>query len=119
MNLKKSLTVGIVLTLIGLVLWESYWRTQTDYYTAYLEDDRHLWAEHRAQVETATSNDIVLLGASRTGYNFNTLVWEETQGVKPINLSANGKPFTPFFEDIVNNTDFSGTLVIGGTYCYF
>ena len=113
MNLKKSITIGILLSLIGLVLWESYWRTQTDYYTAYLEDDRNLWAEHRAQVETATSNDIIILGASRTGYNFNTHIWKKTQGVKPINLSANGKPFTPFFKDIVNNTDFNGTLVIG------
>lgn len=113
MNLKKSLIIGILLSLTALVAWELHWMSKTDYYTAYLEDDRNLWAEHRAKVETATPNDIILLGASRTGYNFNTHVWEETQGVKPINLSANGKPFTPFFEDIVNNTDFNGTLVIG------
>ncbi|RED44958.1 hypothetical protein [Seonamhaeicola aphaedonensis] len=113
MKLKQSFIIALILTLIALTIWELYWRTQTDYYIAYLEDDRNLWAEERSKVETATSKDIILLGASRTGYNFNTHIWEETQGIKPINLSANGKPFTPFFEDIVNNTDFNGTLVIG------
>lgn len=113
MNLNTSLITAIILSIIGLTLWELHWRSIPEYYIAYLEDDRNLWAEERAKVETATSEDIILLGASRTGYNFNTHVWKDTQGIKPINLSTNGKPFTPFFEDIVNNTSFKGTLVIG------
>ncbi|WP_242203645.1 hypothetical protein [Aestuariivivens insulae] len=115
MNLKTSLITALALSIIALTLWEFYWRSKPEYYIAYLEDDRNLWAEQRLKVETATSKDIILLGASRTGYNFNTHIWEETQGIKPINLSANGKPPGPFFEDIVNNTTFNGTIVFGVT----
>jgi hypothetical protein len=113
MNLKKSLILAILMSSIGLIIWECYWRTKPEYYTAYLEDDRNLWSEQRAKVDDLTSDDVILIGASRTGYNLNTHVWEETQGIKPIHLSANGKPPGPFLEDIVNNTSFNGTIVMG------
>ncbi|TNJ43201.1 hypothetical protein KFZ70_10965 [Tamlana fucoidanivorans] len=115
MKLKQSFTFALVLTIASITIWELYWRTQTDYYIAYLEDDRNLWSQERAKVEKATSEDIILLGASRTGYNFNTHAWEDTQGIKPINLTGNGKPPQPFIEDVINNTKFNGTLVIGVT----
>lgn len=113
MNLKKSFILAVIMSAIALFIWESYWRTKPEYYTAYLEDDRNLWSEQRAKVDDLTSEDVILIGASRTGYNINTHIWEETQGIKPINLSANGKPPGPFLEDIVNNTNFNGTIVMG------
>lgn len=115
MKLKQSLLIAIVLSIIGLTAWELHWRSQPDYYKAFVNDDRYLWAAHRAKVETATDQDIVIIGASRTGFNFNTHVWKEVQGIKPINLSTNGKPAGPFLEDIVRNTKFKGTLIIGVT----
>lgn len=113
MNLKKSLILAILMSCVALIIWECYWRTKPEYYTAYLEDDRNLWSEQRAKVEDLTSEDVILIGASRTGYNINTHIWQETQGIKPIHLSANGKPPGPFLEDIVNNTSFNGTIVMG------
>ncbi len=115
MKLKKSLLIAIVLSLFGLVSWEGYWRSKPDYYKASLEDDRYLWAKERAKVETATQEDVIIIGSSRTGFNFNTHVWEAVQGINPINLSTDGKPPGPFLEDIVNNTSFNGTIVVGIT----
>lgn len=115
MKLKQSLLIAILLSIIGLASWELHWRAKPDYYKANLEDDRYLWAEHRAKVESATEKDVVIIGSSRTGFDFNTHAWEEVQGIKPINLSTNGKPPLVFFEDIVENTDFDGTLILGIT----
>lgn len=115
MKLKQSLLIAILLSIIGLVSWELHWRAKPDYYKANLEDDRYLWAEHRAKVESATEKDVVIIGSSRTGFDFNTHAWEEVQGIKPINLSTNGKPPLVFFEDIVENTNFDGTLILGIT----
>ncbi len=115
MNLKQSFLIAIILGLIGLAAWEAYWRSKPDYYKANLEDDRYLWAEHRAKVESATEKGIVIIGSSRTAFDFNTHVWEETQGIKPINLATDGKPPLVFFEDIVENTNFNGTLILGIT----
>lgn len=115
MKLKKTLIIAILLSAIGFVSWEMYWRTKPDYYKACLEDDRYLWAQERAKVESANELDVVIIGSSRTGFNFNTHVWKDVQGIKPINLSTDGKPPGPFLEDIVYNTSFNGTLVIGIT----
>ncbi|TXG39183.1 hypothetical protein [Seonamhaeicola maritimus] len=113
MKLKQALITAFLLTLVGVTIWEFYWRTQTDYYIAYLEDDRNQWAEERAKVETATSEDVILIGMSRTGYNLNTHVWEATQGIDPIKLTINGKLPGPVLKDVINNTDFNGTIVLG------
>ena len=113
MALKKSLIISIVLSLIGLTAWELHWRSKPEYYKAVLEDDRYLWAKERAKVKTASDKDVILIGSSRTAFNFNTHVWEEVQGIKPINLSTDGKPPGPFLEDIVYKTSFNGTIVIG------
>ena len=115
MKLKQSLLIAVIISLIGLIIWESYWRTKPEYYRANVEDDRYLWAQERAKLEKVTKDDVVIIGSSRTGFNFNTHEWEETQGYKPINLTANGKPPGPFLEDIVYNTEFNGTLIIGIT----
>lgn len=115
MQLKKSLIIALILSLAGLTSWEMFWRSKSDYYKACLEDDRYLWAAHRAKVESATNQDIVIIGSSRTAFNINTQVWEDVQGIKPINLSTDGKPPGPFLEDIVYNTSFNGTLIIGIT----
>ncbi|KQC31558.1 hypothetical protein [Flagellimonas eckloniae] len=115
MKLKQSLLIAILLSIISLAAWEIHWRSKPDYYRANLEDDRYLWAQHKAKVASATENDVVIIGSSRTGFDFNTHVWEEVQGSKPINLSTNGKPPLPFLEDIVENTDFNGTLILGVT----
>ena len=115
MALKKSLLIGILLSLTALVTWELYWCTKPEYYKASLEDDRYLWARERAKVETATKEDIIIIGSSRSGFNFNTHIWEDVQGIKPINLTTDGKPPGPFLDDIVYNTSFNGTIVIGVT----
>jgi len=115
MHLKKSLIIALIISIISLTAWELYWRTKPDYYKAYLEDSKYLWSEQRAMVDTATSDDIILLGASRSGYNLNTHIWKETQGLMPINLSVNGQNPGSFFDDIVNNTSFNGTIIISVT----
>jgi hypothetical protein len=113
MKLKKSLFTAVLLCIWGLTIWEFYWRTKPEYYKAYLEDDRNLWAEQRAKAEKADSKDVILIGMSRTGYNFNTHIWEDTQGIKPIHLTMNGKSPIPVLEDLINNTNFNGTIIMG------
>jgi hypothetical protein len=115
MYLKQSLIIAFALSIFSLTAWEFYWRSKPELYKATLEDDRYLWAEQRAKVETATDKDVILIGSSRTGFDFNTHVWEDVQGIKPINLSTDGKPPGPFLEDIVYTTSFSGTIIVGVT----
>lgn len=114
-KLKIAFLTALLTTLVILTIWEIYWRSFPDYYEINVEDDRYLFSAHRAKVEKATSEEVIILGSSRTGFNFNTHVWEEVQGLKPINLTTDGKTPMPFLEDIVENTDFNGTIILGVT----
>jgi hypothetical protein len=113
MNLKRSLFIAFVISIIALVSWESYWRTQGYYPT--LNDEKALWAIHRSDVETATKEDLVILGASRIYFDIQLKEFNEVTGKNAIQLASTGSSPLPTFHDIVNNSDFNGTVIIGIT----
>ena len=111
MKLKLSLIVTIALTLIGLIIWESYWRSEG--YYPNLNDDKALWAMERSKVEKATTEDVVILGSSRAFFDLQVQEWQKCTGRFPFQLASTGSSPLPTFHDIVNNTDFTGIIVIG------
>lgn len=111
MNLKQSLIIAVTLSIISIVSWELYWRAQGYYPT--LNEDKALWARHRADVETASKNDIVILGSSRAFFDIQIKPFKEATGKTPIQLACPGASPLPTFHDIVNNTNFNGTIIIG------
>ncbi len=113
MQLKKSLIAALLLSIIGIATWEMYWRSQNYYPT--LNDEQALWAVHRAKVENATKEDLIVLGSSRAFFDIQLNEWEVATGVQPIQLASTGSSPLPTFHDIVNNTDFKGTILIGVT----
>ncbi|TXE18809.1 hypothetical protein ES692_04985 [Psychroserpens burtonensis] len=113
MNLKKSLVITIALSLVLLSSWEIYWRLQGYYPT--LNDEKALWAKHRANVETATKEDIIVLGSSRAFFDIQLKPFEQLTGKKLIQLASTGSSPLPTFHDIVNNTTYNGSIIIGVT----
>jgi len=113
MQLKKSLITTILLSIIGIIAWEAYWRSQGYYPT--LSDEKALWAKERAKVEKASKSDVILIGSSRTYFDIQKKEWEQETGTKPIQLSSPGSTPLPALHDIVENTNFSGTLIVGVT----
>jgi len=113
MNLKKSLISTLIISLIALVAWEMYWRSKG--YFPDLDDDKFLWAKTRSKVDNAGSNDIVFVGSSRILFDLQVHQWEKQTGIQPIQLANAGASPLPVFHDIVENTDFKGTLVVGVT----
>ena len=113
MQLKKSLTAAIILSIIGIIAWESYWRSEGYYPT--LSDEKALWAKERAKVEKATKNDVILIGSSRTYFDIQKKIWEQETGTKPIQLASTGSSPLPALHDIVENTNFNGTVIVGVT----
>jgi len=113
MNLKQSLLVAIIISVVGLVAWEMYWRNQGFYPT--LDDNEALWAMQRSRVEKATSADILLMGSSRVLFDLQLNQWQEQSGIRPIQLASVGSSPLPIFHDVVNNTNFNGTIIVGVT----
>jgi hypothetical protein len=113
MELKKAFLICCCFSLAGLASWEIYWRSQG--YIADIEDDKYLWADQRAKVEKADTNDVILIGSSRILFDIQLPVWEKAAGYKPIQLASPGSTPLPAFRDLVENTDFSGTVIVGVT----
>ncbi|WNM18673.1 hypothetical protein [Flavobacterium capsici] len=113
MNLKQSLIIAFILSAISIAAWEFYWRSNGKYPT--LNEDKSLWAMHRADAETATKEDVIILGSSRAFFDIQIKTFEEASGKKPIQLACPGASPLPTFHDIVNNTNFNGTIIIGVT----
>ena len=113
MNLKRTLIIALILSLVGLASWEMYWRSQGYYPT--LNDEKALWAIHRAKVENTSPNDVIFLGSSRAFFDIQLKEWKVVTGNTPIQLSSTGSSPLPTFHDIVNNTNFNGTVIVGVT----
>lgn len=113
MNLKQSLVIATLFSLLGLTSWEMYWRSQGK--LPDIDDDKNLWADQRSKVDHLKSDDVVLTGSSRILFNIQIYEWEKATGKLPIQLATVGSSPLPIFRDIVENTSFAGTIVVGVT----
>ena len=113
MQLKQSLIIAVILGIATVTGWELYWRSQGMQPNLY--DNKNLWANQRAKLENDTSNMTVFIGSSRILYDIQLDIWRELTDTEPIMLAVQGASPIPTFKDIVENTDFSGTLMVGIT----
>ena len=113
MNLKKTLLIAAILSFSSLAAWELYWRAQGMEPT--LDDDKALWAVQRAKVAGLSNSDVILTGSSRVLFDIQLDEWEEVTGRKPLQLASPGSSPLPVFRDLVRNTKFAGTIVVGVT----
>lgn len=109
----RALTIALVLSIATLGIWEYVVRQMG--YQAWPEDDKHIWAVQRAKVEKAGPDDVVLTGSSRVLFDIQLDEWEQETGHRPIMLALPGSSPLPVVKDIVENTTFAGTLIIGVT----
>ncbi|MCB0382171.1 MAG: hypothetical protein KDD05_02360 [Psychroserpens sp.] len=113
MNLKQSMLIAIALSLLSLIAWEFYWRAQGK--IPDIDDNKDLWAVQRAKVKTLSDDDVILMGSSRVLFDIQLEQWRKETGIRPIQLASAGASPLPIFHDIVNNTDFTGTIIVGVT----
>lgn len=111
MKLHRSLVTALILTLAAMISWEYYCRENG--YIAALNDDKALWAVQRARLEHMGAADVVVIGSSRSHFDIQLDAWESATGMRPLMLSNDGASPTPVFKDIVKNTEFNGTVLIG------
>jgi hypothetical protein len=113
MNLKKSLLIALIISVIGITAWELYWRSQD--YIPTIDDNKAFWAVQRDRVQNLSPDNVVLIGSSRTLFDIQLDNWESQTGTRPIQLANVGSSPLPVFHDIVDNTDYSGTVIVGVT----
>jgi hypothetical protein len=103
--------IAVLITVSALVAWEVYWR-DFGAYPSY-RNSEGLWAIQRRRIDKGEGRATVLIGSSRTLSNIALHVWQRLDGRRPIQLALEGtSPMQPM-EDLANDPDFNGRLIVG------
>lgn len=112
--LNRRLFFWAALTAVLLLsAYEWYWGVQRHWPKGHDLESLDVWADQRARVPDLDQQDVIILGSSRAHFNINVHRWDSLTGRRPLQLAYPGSsPLHPI-EDIVQQTDFDGLLVIG------
>jgi hypothetical protein len=69
--------------------------------------------EQRRRIDHGEGDATVLVGASRILFDVQLPVWQRIAGERPIQLALEGTSPMPVLEDLANDPDFTGKLVVG------
>jgi hypothetical protein len=106
------LLVIALLLAVGLTgLWEWHWRQYG--VVPSMRDDAELWARQRRRIDNGDGNATVLIGASRTFFDVQLPVWERLSGKRPIQLALVGTSPQFVLEDLADDPNFKGRILMG------
>jgi hypothetical protein len=109
-----SIAVGaLLLAILLLGVWESHWRAFGSV-PGYRNSDG-AWAEQRRRIDQGEGGRTVILGSSRLLSDVQLPVWQKATGAAPIQLALEGSSPLSFLEDLADDPDFHGRLVVGVT----
>ena len=112
-SLVKAGILTVVLVVTSLVSWELYLRNkgfETTYY-----DDPALWTHNRDMVYEPADKATVFIGSSRIKFDLDIETWQNITGDHAIQLACVGSTPIPLLEDLANDKNFKGKLVVDVT----
>ena len=116
MQTKHFLRAGVltaVLVIAFVVCWEGYWRSRG--FIPTYHDDEALWAEKRDDVYQPGDAATVFIGSSRIKFDLDIPTWEAITGEKAVQLSIVGTSPRRLLNDLANDVNFKGKLVMDVT----
>jgi hypothetical protein len=99
------------LAIAALGAWEWTWRSY-GVEPAYRNSDGQ-WAIERRRIDEGEGDSTVLIGASRVLFDVQLDVWERVAGERPIQLALEGTSPLSVLEDLADDPDFTGRLLVG------
>jgi len=115
--LAKAAILTVVLVATSVLCWELYVRNN-DFDTSY-DDGPPLWSDKRRMIYEPADRSTVFIGSSRNKFDIDIDTWENITGDHAIQLACVGSTPIPILEDLANDEDFKGKLVIDITEVLF
>jgi hypothetical protein len=109
--LGRAWMVAVVVLLVAFGAWEWKWRAWGAEPT--YRNSNASWAMQRRRIDTGDGHKTVLLGASRVLFDVQLPAWERVLGERPIQLAVEGTTPLPMLEDLAENANFTGRVLIG------
>ena len=116
-SLSKSALLMFVIVLVSLIAWETHLRKIG--VTRTYDDGGPLWADKRAQVYGSPDKTAVFIGSSRIKFDLDIPTWESITGIKAVQLACVGSNPVPLMQDLANDKNFKGNLVVDVTEILF
>jgi hypothetical protein len=113
---KAGILAAILVSAL-VVSWELYLRHQG--YTISYDDGGSLWSDKRKQVYEPSDKATVFIGSSRIKYDLDIPTWESRTGDKAIQLANVGSSPRPMLNDLANDENFKGKLIVDITEFLF
>lgn len=112
-TLKKAAVLTSVIIIIVLIFWEIRLRSQGVEIT--YDDGPPLWSHKRAMVYEPKDQAIVFIGSSRMKYDLDIPTWEQNTECHAVQLAIEGSSPRPVLEDLANDPNFKGRLIVDAT----
>ncbi len=103
--------IGLAVMIAMMSGWEAYWRSEGS--VPSYRNDEGLWSIQRRRIDNGEGDKTVISGSSRMLFNTQLDVWETETGERPIQLALEGTSPVSLLEDLADDPDFTGTLVVG------
>ena len=111
--LAKAAILAVALTLLATACWEIYLRNHG--VNISYDDGPPLWSDKRAMVYEPSDKTMVFVGSSRIKYDLDIKTWEKLTGLHAVQLAIEGSSPRPVLEDLANDPNFRGRLVVDVT----
>lgn len=107
----RILIGATLMFIVMLAAWEWYWRDFGA--TPGYRNSNGSWADQRRRINNGEGDKTVLIGSSRILFDVQLPVWEKATGERPIQLALEGTSGVVLLEDLAEDPDFTGRLVVG------
>src|SRR5580698_6435492 len=111
-NFFKAGVFALFVVLALVVSWEIYLRQKI---SVDFDDDEALWADKRGMVYEPSDKATVFIGSSRIKFDLDIPTWQNLTGDHAIQLANVGSSPRPVLEDLANDKNFKGKLIIDVT----
>ena len=112
-SLLKSALLMLVIVIAVVAFWEISLRNKG--VTLTYDDGPPLWANNRSMVYEPSDETTVFIGSSRIKYDLDIPTWEGITGNHAVQLAIEGSCPRPALEDLANDPNFKGRLIVDVT----
>jgi len=115
--LSKAALLAVLLLFAFILIWEFYWRSKG--FVPTFNDDKALWAIKRAEVYQPADKATVFIGSSRIKFDLDIPTWRKVTGEDAVQLALVGTSPRKLLQDLADDENFKGKLVLDITEVLF